>query len=147
VDYAQADALNSAIRLIAIKHRSQAGVALAALGLYPGQESLLLELDARGECTQVQLAASLVCEPPSVTLMAQKLEAAGLISRRPSSHDSRANIVALTDQGRDLIPRLKEVWQRLAETTVAGLERTSLDQLLAVLDDLARSLSSGAPRQ
>jgi len=147
MDYAYADALNSAIRLIAIKHRSQAGAALAALGLYPGQEALLLELAAHGECTQVQLAAGLVCEPPSITLMAQKLEAAGLISRRPSSHDSRANIVALTDQGRALVPRLKEVWQRLAETTVAGLERTSLDQLLAVLDDLARSLSSGVPRQ
>lgn len=147
MDYAHADALNSAIRLIAIKHRSRAAAPLAALGLHLGQESLLLELDARGECTQVQLAASLGCEPPSITLMAQKLEAAGLISRRPSLHDSRANIVALTDQGRDLIPRLKDLWQRLAETTVAGLASTSLDQLLAVLDDLARSLSSSAPRQ
>ena len=146
MDFAQADALNRAIRLIGMKHRGRAGAALAELGLHPGQEVLLLELDARGARTQAQLAAGLGCEPPSVTLMAQKLEAAGLIARRPSADDGRVTVVELTDRGRALIPPLKEAWWRLAETTVAGLETTPFDRLLAVLDDLARSLYPGAPR-
>ena len=143
MDFAQADTLNRAIRLIGMKHRARAGAALVELGLHPGQEVLLLELDAHGARTQVQLAAGLGCEPPSVTLMGQKLEAAGLITRRPSADDGRATVVELTDQGRALMPRLKEVWQRLAEVTIAGLETTPLDRLLEVLDDLARSLYPG----
>ncbi len=144
MDFEKADALNRAIRLIGMKHRGNAVAGLAELGLHPGQEVLLLELDAHGARTQVQLAAGLGCEPPSVTLMARKLEAAGLITRRPSSHDGRATVVELTDQGHALIPQLKEVWRRLAETTVAGLETTPLDQLLEVLDDLAHSLYPGS---
>jgi len=140
MDFAHADALNRAIRAIGMKHRARAGAALAELGLHPGQEVLLLELDAHGSRTQTQLAAGLGCEPPSVTLMAQKLEAAGLIARRPSSTDGRATVVELTDRGRALIPPLKAVWRRLAESSVAGLETTSPDQLQKVLDDLARSL-------
>ena len=140
MEFERADALNRAIRLIGMKHRGQATVALTRLGLHPGQEVLLLELDAHGPCTQTQLAGALGCEPPSVTVMVQKLEAAGLIERSPSASDGRATVVELTDTGRALMPKLKEVWLRLAEATVAGLSGASLDSLLAVLGGLANSL-------
>lgn len=145
MDFAQADALNRALRLIGMKHRGLAAAAFAELGLHPGQEVLLLKLDAHGASTQRQLANRIGCEPPSVTLMVQKLEAAGLISRRPSPTDGRVTIVELTAHGGAVVVRLKEIWHRLAETTVAGLKTTSLDQLQQVLDDLAQSLyPSGA---
>lgn len=146
MNFERADALNRAIRLIAMKHRAMAEAALAELGLHAGQEALLLELGAHGPRTQVQLASALGCEPPSVTLMAKKLEAAALIARRRSSSDGRAIIVELTDEGCALMGQLKEVWRRLAEETVAGLEATSLDRLQEVLEDLALSLyPGGAP--
>lgn len=147
MDFERADALNRAIRVIGMKHRGQATVALSKLGLHPGQEVLLLELDARGPRTQAQLAGALGCEPPSVTVMVQKLEAAGLIERSPSASDGRATVVELTDKGRALMPRLKEVWLRLAEATVAGLSGTSLDSLLTVLGGLADSLYPRRPRR
>lgn len=140
MDFEQADALNRAIRLIGMKHRGQATVALGKLGLHPGQEVLLLELDASGPRTQAELAGALGCEPPSVTVMVQKLEVAGLIQRSPSVRDGRATVVELTGRGRALMPKLKEVWLRLAEGTVGGLSGTSLDSLLRVLGDLATSL-------
>ncbi len=146
MDFEQADAINRAIRLITLKHRALAGAHLAKLGLHTGQEMLLMELDAQGPRTQVQLAAGVGCEPPSVTLMAKKLEEAGLIARRRSSSDNRAVVVELTDEGRALIPQLREVWLRLAEETIAGLERTPSDRLEEALKDLAHSLyPGGAP--
>lgn len=48
MDYEQADALNRAIRLINLKHRARAAALLGEIGLHPGQEILLLELDAGG---------------------------------------------------------------------------------------------------
>jgi DNA-binding MarR family transcriptional regulator len=146
MDYEQADALNQAIRLICIKHRARGAALLATLGLHPGQEAILLLLHARGPQTQVQLAHGAGCEPPSVTLMARKLEAGGFICRRPSPEDGRATVVELAERGRETIPRLLELWHRLAEESVAGLTSTSVDQLVSALTDLSRSLQATEAR-
>src|SRR3954471_1187751 len=119
LDYA--DALNQAIRLLSLRHRARAATLLAPLGLFPGQEALLLELDRTGPRIQAQLSAALGCEPPSVTLMTKKLEASGHIRRRPAPGDRRATVVELTEQGRALAVEVKRLWCDLAAETVAGL--------------------------
>lgn len=141
MEFAQADALNRAIRLLAIKHRSRAGALLAELGLHPGQEIVLMLLDAYGPRTQVQLAAGAGCEPPSVTLMVQKLEAASLIKRTPSETDGRALVVELTPAGVELMPKLKQRWLKLAEQTAAELT-TSVDQVVGTLGELTSPLDN-----
>ncbi len=144
MNFDQADALIDAIRTISIRHRALAGTVLAPLGLHPGQEVILLELDAHGPLTQRQLATAGGCEPPTITGSARKLEAAGLIVRRPSPTDGRATIVELSEQGRNLIPELKRVWRDLGELTVAALTTTSLEQLTTVLKDLATSVKAAS---
>ncbi len=146
MDFEQANTLNAAIRAVGIRHRALAGALLAPLGLHPGQEVLLLELDAEGPRTQGQLATASGCEPPTITNSVRKLEAAGLVVRRPSPTDGRVTIVELSDEGRAVLPRLKTAWEQLAEHTIAGLTSTPLDQLTGALVDLAASLTtSGAP--
>ncbi len=139
VDLAQADALNAAIRAIGMRHRALAAALLAPLGLHPGQEVLLLELDARGPRTQVQLATASGCEPPTITGSVRKLEGAGLVVRHPSPTDGRVTIVDLSERGRALMPALKEAWVELGEQTVARM-RTPPGQLTDVLSDLAQGL-------
>jgi len=144
MNFAHADALNQAIRRISQQHQGLAAALLADLGLHAGQALFLLELDAHGTRTQTQLAAALGVEPPSITGMAVKLQATGLIARTPAPRDARAMVVELTDRGRALLPQVKDSWVRLAEATVAGLETTPLDRLSGDLADLARSLSHGS---
>jgi DNA-binding MarR family transcriptional regulator len=145
VDFEQAHALNEAIRAVGMRHRALAGALLVPLGLHPGQEVLLLELEAEGPRTQGQLATASGCEPPTITISVRKLEAAGLVERSPSPTDGRVTIVELSDAGRALLPRLKTAWTHLAEQSVAGLTATPLDQLTTALVDLAASLTGGAP--
>lgn len=144
MDFERADALNGAIRMIALKHRARAAAKLAELGLHPGHEAVLFLLDANGPQNQRQLAAGAGCEPPSITLMVRKLEAARLVSRVPAAQDARAMVVRLTDEGQKVVLRLKELWQDLADETVTGLTHTSADEAIAVLTDLAASLQGGA---
>jgi DNA-binding MarR family transcriptional regulator len=146
MDFQQAAAVNSAIRSIGIRHRALADALLAPLGLHTGQEVLLLELDAKGPRSQSQLAVSSGCEPPTITGSVRKLEAAGLVVRRPSPTDGRVTIVQLSDQGQALLPRLKAAWQQLAEQTVAGLASTPLNQLTDALTDVAASLTAAGSR-
>jgi DNA-binding MarR family transcriptional regulator len=143
MDSGQANVINEAIRAIGIRHRALAGLLLAPLNLHPGQEVILLELGAEGPRSQHQLANASGCEPPTITNSVRKLEAAGLVARRPSPTDGRVTIVELTDAGHDLLPRLRHAWQALAEQTVAGLTSTPLDSLTDTLVDLAASLNDG----
>ncbi len=142
MNFGQADALNEAIRAIGIRHRALSVAALAPFGIHPGHKLILLELETAGPSTQAQLAAASGYEPPTITLSVRQLEEAGLVVRRPSSMDRRATVVELSEQGRALLPKLKAVWRRVAEQTVAGLKSTTVDQLTDVLADLASSLSA-----
>src|SRR5687768_11295319 len=128
MNFEQADALNAAIRAIGMRHRALAAALLGPLGLHPGQEVLLLDLDANGPRTQVQLATASGCEPPTITGSVRKLEDAGLVVRTPSPTDGRVTIVELSDRGRRLLPALKQAWVELGERTVAET-RTPPDQL------------------
>src|SRR4051794_34565523 len=114
----EADAINQAIRLLTLRARARAGALLADIGLHPGQEVLLLELARHGPRIQAQLSDAMGCEPPSITLMAAKLEAAGHIRRSPSPNDRRATVVELTDSGRRLVTQVQGLWRTLAEDTV-----------------------------
>jgi DNA-binding MarR family transcriptional regulator len=141
MNFDQADALNEAIRAIGIRHRELAMAALAPLGIHPGHKLILLELESAGARTQAQLAAASGYEPPTITLSVQQLESAGLVARRPSPTDGRVSIVELTKQGRALLPKVKAAWRQVAEQTVASLTSTSVDEVTAVLEDLAGSLA------
>jgi DNA-binding MarR family transcriptional regulator len=146
VDFEQADALNQAIRLLSLRHRARTAALLAPLGLHPGQEALLLELARTGPMIQAQLSEALGCEPPSVTLMTRKLEAAGHIRRRPAPSDKRAGIVELTDSGRVLADQVKELWCALAEETVTGLPAQTVAELPGLLAALTGNVDSRRPR-
>ena len=140
MDFDEAQELNDAIRAVGMRHRALAAALLAPLGLHPGQEILLLDLDAHGPRTQAQLAVASGCEPPTITGSVRKLESSGLVVRHASPTDGRVTIVDLSDRGRALMPALKRAWQELAERTVAATRSADLGQVTAVLADLAESL-------
>lgn len=142
MDFDQANRINLSIRSIVIRHRALADRLLGTLGLYAGQEVLLLELGDKGPRTQVQLAAASGCEPPTITHSARKLEAAGLVNRWPSPEDGRVTMVGLSEKGEAVLVGLKDVWRQLAEQTVSALTSTSVDQLTEVVADLSGSLEA-----
>lgn len=145
MDFEQADAINQAIRLLSLRHRARAAALLAPLGLHPGQEALLLELARSGPTIQTKLSRALGCEPPSVTLMVRKLEAARHIRREPAASDKRATIVALTDSGRALADQLRQIWCDLAEETVAGLPAQTVADLPGILNSLTSNVDIRRP--
>lgn len=146
MDFEQADAVNQAIRLLSLRHRARAAALLAPLGLHPGQEALLLELARTGPRIQAQLSEALGCEPPSVTLMAGKLEASGHIRRTPVPSDKRASMVELTDSGKALVDQVKQLWCALAEETVTGLAPRTVAELPALLATLTSNVDTRRPR-
>jgi DNA-binding MarR family transcriptional regulator len=122
-------------------HRSRAEAALNKLGLYTGQELLLLRLWGKEGIPQSQLAASMGVEPPTATKMLRRMERAGLIERQTDPEDARISRVYLTERGRALEQPVLEVWKQLEAQTVAGLSDTEQALLRRLLMQVSANLS------
>jgi DNA-binding MarR family transcriptional regulator len=107
-------------------HRHCAEIALKAVGLYAGQEIILFQLWQQNGVTQSQLVDALEVEPPTITKMLQRMEAAGLVERRADPDDARLSRVFLTAKGRDLEAPVTEIWERLEATLTAELSEVEL---------------------
>jgi DNA-binding MarR family transcriptional regulator len=121
------------------KNRAMVGEALRPLGLFPGQELLLLQLND-GECrSQADLVDTLGLDPSTVTKMLQRLERTGVVERRHSEDDRRVVLVSLTETGCAAREAVEEVWQALEDSTVRTLSERQRRQLL----DLLRRVEDG----
>ncbi|BAJ32565.1 MULTISPECIES: MarR family transcriptional regulator [Kitasatospora] len=85
------------------------------------------------------LAGRLGCDASNVTGIVDRLEALGYARREPAATDRRVKIAAITDQGRDVLDRIREDMTR-ARTAFDSLDpeqRTALaglcDQVLPLL--------------
>jgi DNA-binding MarR family transcriptional regulator len=79
-----------------------------------------------------RLAQKLKCEPSNVTGIVDRLEARGLVERRPDPSDRRVKLAAATEEGRRVARSLRDALN-FAREPLAGLsteERLSLRDLL-----------------
>ncbi len=136
---------NLLVRELALRHRMRAGLALATIGLHPGQETVLIVLDRFGAMNQRDLGAHLNIEPPTLSSIAKKLEAAGLIMRSPYPTDARATLVELTERGRALLPDIYRIGRELAETTLAGMDDATVAAFLAAMSQAIANLEADCP--
>src|SRR5215471_10009452 len=117
----------------------------AAQGLQPelsdSQLAALAALEKRA-MTPGELAEHEKVQPPSITRVIASLEERGLIQRMPHSTDRRQVVLTVTDQGRDVVKKLRklrEAWlaQRLRE--LSPVERAVLREALPILEKLSQS--------
>ncbi|MFJ3795520.1 MarR family winged helix-turn-helix transcriptional regulator [Streptomyces sp. NPDC090088] len=97
-----------------------------------GAQARLLSLLSLEPLPMRKLALKLKCEPSNVTGIVDRLEARGLVERRPDPADRRVKLAAATDEGRRVARDLRD-GLRFAREPLAGLseeERLSLRDLL-----------------
>ncbi|WP_043687191.1 MarR family winged helix-turn-helix transcriptional regulator [Streptomyces xylophagus] len=97
-----------------------------------GAQARLLSLLSLEPLPMRKLAQKLKCEPSNVTGIVDRLEARGLVERRPDPADRRVKLAAATDEGRRVARSLRESL-RFAREPLAGLsdeERLALRGLL-----------------
>src|SRR5579864_1685972 len=115
---------------------------VAALDLAPAQARALHELDLDRPISMHELAERLNSDPSNLTGLVDRLEARGLVERRPHATDRRVKGLALTPDG----ARLREkLFARLykAPPAVAALsekdQRVLRDVLQRVVQDSTRT--------
>lgn len=107
---------------------------------------VLAALDSYGPLSIGEIASALGQSQPGVTRMVNRMKSDGLVSAQASEQDRRISTIALTDQGRALVHRLKEtLWPEVmlaVEDACSDLNGTLLEQLDRLEDALdARPLA------
>jgi DNA-binding MarR family transcriptional regulator len=87
--------------------------------LKPGQAQALQTLRPGQALTMGEVARGIRCDPSTITGIADRLEARGLVERRPAPGDRRVKALVLTPEGeklrRKLTARLEKVPAELAD--------------------------------
>lgn len=138
--------VSHAIFRVARLHKELAGQLLREVGLYPGQELLLMQLWDGGAQRQVDLVRTLDSDAATMTRSVQRLERAGLVRRTRNAADKRSVIIEATPASESLRPKVEEVWTSLEQLTVRDMSRKRQDGALHVLVDLEANLKGAACR-
>ena len=113
-------------------------------GLAPSHGDMLACLFWNGEASMRELADFAHRTRPTMTVLVDKMEALGLVSRRKSESDTRSQIVSLTPQGEALRPAFEEISRRFVAMLYDGV---SEKEALAAEKTLSKILSNLETRQ
>jgi DNA-binding MarR family transcriptional regulator len=122
------------VRELMIASRPHYLAVLQDVGLSPVQGHALLHLKAEEPLTMSELAAALKCDNSNVTGVVDRLEAAGLVERRPAAHDRRVKTVVVTALG----TRLRDEADRRLRVPPPPFARLGADDARALREILER---------
>lgn len=114
-------------------------------GVHNGQQYVLQCLWEEDGLTPGELARRLELATPTVTRAAHRMEASGLLRRRPHERDGRLVRLVLTERGRGLERVIDEERERLTERALASLDSSERAELVRALATVRRNLEQPRP--
>jgi MarR family transcriptional regulator for hemolysin len=120
--------------------RSYAAKEVAACGLTRNQWAVLAKVERCEGMKQADLADLLEMQPITLTRLVDRLCDSGLLERRLDATDRRVNRLHLTAAARPLLIELAVLRGDITKTALAGLDATSIQLLVAQLDQVKSNL-------
>ena len=136
------DYLSASLSFGIVRRRIQALVVEASmdLGLTYAEFSMLLILFDREGCSQDDMTAYLHVDKAAITRVIKKLEERGYIYRQQDTTDRRLKRLYLTDEGRKIEKRIKDIVRRILDYLSEGYSQKETDLIIKCLHDMAQRL-------
>lgn len=118
----------------------------AGIGVTPGEGRTLSHAARAGAVRQTVLAERMGIEAMTLSGYLDRLEARGLVERRPDPSDRRAKLVVLTDKADDVLERVQTVAVALREDVsraVGVADWATLNAALRTIRDRLGELRTG----
>jgi DNA-binding MarR family transcriptional regulator len=112
-------------------------------GLTLPQYTALSVLKLRSGLSNAQLARRTFVRPQSMMQVISKLQAAGLIARRPDENHARILRTEITSEGRKVLAACDRSVNAMEKTMLAGLSAEQREGFRDALLDCVRRLSAG----
>jgi DNA-binding MarR family transcriptional regulator len=117
------------------------------LGITPQMAKAIHEIPLGGSVTMKELAAEMWCDASNATGVIDRLEARGLVERRPSERDRRLKCVLLTAAGKRLRRKIEDRFNE-SPPAIAGLsdaDKQALQEILGRALELAEKQREDGP--
>jgi DNA-binding MarR family transcriptional regulator len=134
---AAAGPIGYALARAARAHRVALQSHLAALGLYPGQELVIVDLAENPDSTQGDLVTRLGVEQPTIAKTIARMERTGFLGRHRDGNDRRVVRLRLTSLGESVVDSVVDAWVAADAAAVDGLTERQRQTLVSLLDRLA----------
>jgi MarR family transcriptional regulator, transcriptional regulator for hemolysin len=145
--------INDVARLM--RKRFEQRARAAELGMTRAQAAVLANLARQEGINQVSLAQILELEPITLARLLDRLQAAGLIERRPDPKDRRAHLLYLTESAYPLLDHIFALAAAVREDALAGIPEQDRNLLLEMMiamrvnliEQASEAEGAGAPAQ
>ena len=125
-----------------IRKRFEQHARAKQLGLTRSQAAVLGRLSRQEGINQVTLAQQLELEPITLVRILDRLEAAGMVERRPDPLDRRARALYLTPRARPLLDRVGALALDVYEEALASIPAAERTLLVTALETMKVNLTA-----
>lgn len=132
--------IDIAIWRIGHYHRHAVHRRLESLGLYRGQHRLISILGETDGLTHSELSSLMNVSNATISKMVQRMEQTGFVERRTDEKDQRISRVFLTEKGRQVDEKIKQMFLQLQEDEIEGFNEEEIERLMDYLQRIAKNL-------
>lgn len=122
-------------------HTAKVDRQLAPINLSNGQGGVISALGRYGSLTQNQLASFRQVTPATISIMTDRMERDGLVTRSTSQDNARIKYVSLTDRGRELFAKLDEIMRTEPDIVFAGLTEEEKTQAEVIFKKIIENVA------
>jgi DNA-binding MarR family transcriptional regulator len=115
--------------------------------LHPGQARCIWVISTNDGISQRDLAELLHLSRPTVSIMLQNLERAGLIEKTAHPDDQRVTCICLTEAGRELDVRLRRFHREYINATIGAMSRKDRKEFERLLGRLRTNIEQAIEEQ
>jgi len=122
-------------------YRSLSDTFMDQVDMHRAQAMLLCRLFEKDGMTQSEIADQLSVQGATITNMLQRMEEAGLVTRRRDAEDNRLVRVYLTEAGREKERASNEQFMKLQEAIFAGINDADREALRRILKQMLQNIA------
>ena len=115
---------------------------LRAMRMSPSQWRVISVLKAYGALSIGEIVEATLMEQPTISRVVARLEKNGLVTRRPSTRDSRMALISLTAPGVEVFKQIIPAALRHQELALNGIGRKEIAQVIATLEKIEENIEA-----
>jgi len=109
----------------------------AEFNITPVQYAAMVAIEERAGVDATRLSSLIAFDRSTIGNVIERLEARGLVVRKPSAEDKRLKLLFLSPEGVDLLRNVEGAVERVQERLLAPLNQTERKQFMKLLTRLA----------